>query len=75
MVDINAAIDISPRDAGYLSQRGFYLEKLDRCQEAMKDYEDSIKLEPKNSRLYLPRAYLRETFECSLGLPKNVTKK
>ena len=52
LVDINAAIDINKKDSNYFNQRGFCLDKLERYQEALNDYESAIKLDPKHGGVW-----------------------
>tara|TARA_B100001989_G_scaffold110396_1_gene77446 strand:- start:307 stop:1620 length:1314 start_codon:yes stop_codon:yes gene_type:complete len=58
--DINNALDLDPENPIYFTSRGlsrFYFKQYDK---ALKDYEQSIKLNPNDKDVYENRAYLYE---------------
>lgn len=54
--DVQGALNVSPRDVPMLNLIGRILTHLDRLQEALKAFQQSLDLNPKNARTYVYRA-------------------
>jgi Flp pilus assembly protein TadD len=61
LVHINQAIDLSPYNSNYISERGVVLFHLGNKKEALENMDKALALDPQNPYRYSSRAFIKDS--------------
>jgi ribonuclease D len=74
LLDYNKAIELSPDNDMYYSDRGHFFEDLKQYDKAFVDYSKALELEPKEVSWLFDRAFLYEIIPLITELPYSLQK-
>ena len=72
--DFDKLINLIPKNATYLSERGVALHLAGDNQAALKDFDKAVDLEPENPYRYSSRAYIKDRMQDFQGSIDDYTK-